>query len=84
MILEQENLGKVRMRFLSCTVHIFVGLITKGCGQSFIKSVLQPTKKIPLLLALVTNTPRRDQALQDLISCRVQHEPLVKESKSLM
>jgi len=39
-----------------------VGLITKGCGQSFIKSILQPTKKIPLLLALVTNTLKRDHA----------------------
>lgn len=69
MILEQENLGKVRMRFLPLkkksknhSVHIFVGLITKGCGQPFIKSILQPTKKIPLLLAMVINTLRRDHA----------------------
>jgi len=39
-----------------------MGLITKGCGQPFIKSILQPTKKIPLLLAMVINTLRRDHA----------------------
>lgn len=45
-----------------CRVHIFVGLIPKGCGQSFIKSIVQPTKKIPSLLALVTNTLEKDPA----------------------
>lgn len=48
--------------FAHCTVCIFVGLIPKGCGQFFIKSIVQPTKKIPSLLALVINTLEKDPA----------------------
>lgn len=61
IILEQENLGKVRVRLLPCTAIVqFVFLW--GCGQSFIKSSVQPTKKIPSLLALVINTLEKDPA----------------------